>query len=786
MARGSRIQGITIELDGDASKFQKSITDLDKSIKQTQGALNDVNKLLKLDPKNTELLAQKQQLLAKAIEDTKSKLDLLKQAQAEMDAKGVDKTSDEYQRLQREIIATEQYLQKLEAQAGKSKTALDKIAETGEKLKKVGGSIESAGKALMPVSAAAGAAVAGLAGLGYKAVTAADDLNTLSKQTGISTDDLQKMTYASDLIDVSLETITGSMTKLKKNMASSSSGTVEAWNKIGVSVKNADGSMRNATDVFYDALEGLSKIENETERDQLAMQLFGKSADQLAGIIDDGGAALKAYGQEAENMGLIMSGDTLNRLNETNDQIDKMKATFGASIMELGATVAQVLAPIVEKVSGILSKVAEKIRNLTPEQTQLIMTIGSVVAALAPVLVIGGKLINGIGTVMTSLKEIVPVIAGISAPVMIVIAAIAALVAVFVTLYNTNEDFRNKVNEIWAQIQETFTTVINKIKEVVSAFFAILKQWWAENGEWLIETVTSIYTSIYQTISAALELAKKIIDSVLSWVRDFWSKHGEQIKDIASKAWEFIKTKIQFFTDLIRDIFSVFTALLRGDWSQAWESIKTLLSNAWINIRDILRAGTELAKSILRLALDVAKEIWSNAWEAIKQKLSEIWDAIKDIVSKLKEGIEEKIGEVKTVIETKIGEAMDYIKNLPAKALQWGRDLITNFIAGIREHMSELNDVAEEAAMSMDDYMGFSEPKKGPLSDFHTFAPDMIDLFTQGVRDNLWKISDVMNDMSGIIAGDMSRTANITMTTPVYLDGQVIATVVNERLGAMI
>ena len=130
---------------------------------------------------------------------------------------------------------------------------------------------------------------------------------------------------------------------------------------------------------------------------------------------------------------------------------------------------------------------------------------------------------------------------------------------------------------------------------------------------------------------------------------------------------------------------------------------------------------------------------------------------------------------------------MDYIKNLPAKALQWGRDLISNFIAGIREHMSELNDVAEEAAMSMDDYMGFSEPEKGPLKDFHTFAPDMMELFASGIRDNMYLITDAMQGLTSAMADSATgRTANISLTTPVYLDGQVIATVVNEQLGAMI
>ena len=205
-----RIKGITVEIGGDTTKLSQALSGVNKSIRETQSQLKDVDRLLKLDPKNTELLKQKQELLAKAINDTKSKLDTLKTAQQQMDANGVDKNSEQYQKLQREIIATEQDLKKLEKQAKNSNVMLQQISAAGDSFKKVGKNIEGVGKALTPLSAAAGGMVTGLAGLGYKAVTTADDLNTLSKQTGISTDDLQKMTYASDRIDVSLDTITGS------------------------------------------------------------------------------------------------------------------------------------------------------------------------------------------------------------------------------------------------------------------------------------------------------------------------------------------------------------------------------------------------------------------------------------------------------------------------------------------------------------------------------------------------------------------------------------------------
>ena len=309
-----KIRGITIELGADTSGLNKALKDVNGEISNTQKQLKDVEKLLKLDPKNTELLAQKQELLGRQINNTKGKLDTLKKAQETMDANGVDKNSDQYMALQREIISTEREVKNLENASKETAEAMSSIGQAAEKVSKGAQAVAEKTKYL---SGAAAGALGAIGGLAYKAATNADDLNTLAKQTGFSTAELQKFQYASDLVDVSMSDITGAATKLKKAVASDS----KELAALGVKTKNADGTMRNINDVFYDTLAALGKIDNETERDAKAMAIFGKSADSLAGIVDDGGSALKSLGQEAEEMGLIMSQDTLDSLNAVNDKI---------------------------------------------------------------------------------------------------------------------------------------------------------------------------------------------------------------------------------------------------------------------------------------------------------------------------------------------------------------------------------------------------------------------------------------------------------------------------------
>ena len=384
MAAGNNIKGITIEIGGNTTGLDKALKGVNSTINTTQNELKEINKALKLDPKNTELLAQKQRALAKAVEATSEKVKMLKEAQkqaAEQLAKG-DIGQEQYDALTRELV-------KAEAASKKATKALAEfdvgISKAQASLSKISTAAESVADKTQKLSAVAAGVVTGIAALGVKAAQTADDLNTLSQQTGLSTDELQKFQYASELVDVSVESITGAMAKMTRNMASGSAETTEAWNRLGVSVRGADGQMRSTSEVFYSTLEALSRVGNETERDQLAMQLFGRSANELAGIIDDGGAALKAYGEEAENLGLIMDQETLDALNQVNDQIDRLKAQAAAEMIKAGATAVEALTPLLEDLIETVSKLLSTVGSMDAASLKLILTLAAVVAAIFPV-----------------------------------------------------------------------------------------------------------------------------------------------------------------------------------------------------------------------------------------------------------------------------------------------------------------------------------------------------------------------------------------------------------------
>ena len=233
----------------------------------------------------------------------------------------------------------------------KSVKALTDAAKNG--FESLAGTVK---KTAIAVTASASAAATGLAALTLKSALAADDLNTLAKQSGFSTADVQKWQYASDLIDVSIDDIVKSAGKMKKNMISTSKTTIAAWDQLGIKVKDGNGHLRNSTTVFYETLTALSKVQNETERDTLAMTLFGKSADSLAGIVDDGGAALQELAGKAEKAGVILSQDTLDGANALNDKVDTLKATVKGFAGKVGSELAGRASKALDVVGSHFSK----------------------------------------------------------------------------------------------------------------------------------------------------------------------------------------------------------------------------------------------------------------------------------------------------------------------------------------------------------------------------------------------------------------------------------------------
>ena len=217
------------------------------------------------------------------------------------------------------------------------------------------------------MGAAAVAAVAALYKFTADAALWADDLNTLSSVTGISTEELQKFAYASDLIDVSIDTLSGSLTKLTKNMQTASENTkstaAKTFKELGISVEDSAGKLRDRQEVFYETISALGKIADETERDVMAMNLFGKSAQELNPLIQGGAETLRQLGDEAERAGLILDETALTQLNDINDKIDILKAK-GNAIEKLAATqLTPTIDGMLDVTDEFFNEVNEKIQN---------------------------------------------------------------------------------------------------------------------------------------------------------------------------------------------------------------------------------------------------------------------------------------------------------------------------------------------------------------------------------------------------------------------------------------
>ncbi|MGP1567930.1 MAG: hypothetical protein ACTTHM_04380 [Peptoanaerobacter stomatis] len=478
------IKGITIEINGDTTRLDRALRNVNNTGRDLNNQLKDIDKSLQFNPGNTELLSQKQRVLAESVENTKNKLNTLKEAQEQAKRALADGKigQDEYDALTREIFKAENQLKSFEQQQRQMNSTL---LQMGEKIGNFGEKAGDMGKKLAPISTAATAGLAGLTGLAVQAGKTADDINTLSKVTGVSVESLQKFKMAEDVIDVSTETMAKSLAKLTKSMDGANKGAknqVQAFQDLGVSFKDAQGNFRDNEDVFNDVINALSKIPNETERDAIAFQLFGKSAQELNPLILGGADALKEIGDRAQEAGLIMSQEALDNINAFNDELDTTKAVVTQAGLQLGASVGQVMLPMLQSLAGGIQALATNLSQMDPATVKIMLGVLAVVASIAPLLITVGKMATGISTLITlfgaggagatALSSAMTVLTG---PIGVVIALITALGVAFVVAYKNNEEFRNKVQEAWKQVQEFIGKAIESIKKLIEGFVKLAK-----------------------------------------------------------------------------------------------------------------------------------------------------------------------------------------------------------------------------------------------------------------------------------------------------------------------
>ena len=494
----------TIHLGLDYTQFTGGITEVNRKM----GLLDAEFKLAQEQAKNygtaTDELGLKQEYLTQKIALQNQKVEEAKRAY-EAAASSQNASQKEIDNLQKKFLQESTTLEKLN---GQLKTNDETIKQTDKDTKSFGDEIRGLANTLginvSPaveklaskfdgVSASVGNAVLGIGAMvgalvscTMSAVETADELLTLSSTTGITTDELQKMQYAANFVDVSLDTMTGSMNKLTRTMSSARDGSKEseeAFRKLGIRITDTHGQLRNSNDVFYEVIDSLGKIKNETERDAMAMKIFGKSAQELNPLIEAGSKRLKELGVEAENLGVVIEGDDLEALGELQDSMDRFKATTEGLQNSLALTLLPVLTALFDAISRIPVPVLKTLVVLGGVVTSIVLAV----KAIKSLTDTGKTITNFFKNFDTSSLKTTAIIIGI-------VAALIALATVITVLTGKSQELQNATKSITDSVQgvtDTITGTRDKVNKAANnatgvAEFAGGKTWVGEAGPELV------------------------------------------------------------------------------------------------------------------------------------------------------------------------------------------------------------------------------------------------------------------------------------------------------------
>lgn len=317
------------------------------------------------------------------------------------------------------------------------------------------------------------------------------------------------------------------------------------------------------------------------------------------------------------------------------------------------------------------------------------------------------------------------------------------------------ESIMNALVTAWNTIQSILVGVWNVIKTVATTIFGGLQTFWQNHGEQITEALVNVWNIIKNVLTAVWTIISTIARTIFNGLKAFWDTWGNTILTAISGAWEVIKAVFSTAFNVIADLFAVFAALFSGDWGALWENVKQLVS-------DIFGGIVNIVSTILSAVWNVISSIFTTIWNFISGVAQNIWSAIATAFTNILTGITTTVTNIKDAIVNGFTAAIDWIKSLPAQAIQWGADIINGIVDGIKGAIGAVGDAVAGVADKIKSFLGFSEPDEGPLSDFHTYMPDMIDLMSKGITAGKEKVRKALEG----ITGDMSVVANANVASP--------------------
>ena len=674
----NNIKGITVEFSADTKKLDKALNGIKRETKSIDTQLRDVNNALKFNPGNTQLLAQKTQLLDQRVQSTAKSLETLKQKQAALDDDpAVDKTSADYMALQREIITTESKLKHFNGELIKTRAEASKLGKASKTFDAWSKKLDTASQKMRGLSTAAAGVSAALLGSAYKAGTYADDLNTLSKVTGIGTQDLQKYGAAADLVDVSVESIAKTQQKLKKNMLGALDGTndqAQYFKELGVEITNADGSMRDAGDVWDDTIKALGKMENETQRDAYAMALMGKSATDLNPLIADGGVTYEKVAKLLDSTNLsFIDQETLDQANEFNDQIDTIKLVVLQLVRTVGSKIAGALVPAITTIQEKVASLAKVLSGLSGKQLAGITGVAAAIAGIAPALLVASKAAAGLSTITGGLSKIIAkggklgkVLGFLSAnPFILIAAAVVALLAVLSKLGVTGKDVEKFFKNLTDKVTKLVPVITDKLVKGLQSILSMLPT--------LLPAFVNGAVTLFSGFISAIPV---ILPSLLTAVKSLISAVIKTLPTLAVSLLNAAITLFKAFVKAIPEVIKALKAALPGIGKAVKDYItttfKTTITNALKNVPGWFGSAFSKAWSAIKGKFAGWSEFWSGLWDKVKNKFGNIGKALGGAIStSLKSGVNAMIGKIENIINKaidRINSAIDWVnKYKPGK-----------------------------------------------------------------------------------------------------------------------
>lgn len=503
-------------------------------------------------------------------------------------------------------------------------------------------------------------------------------------------------------------------------------------------------------------------LEQSPEFIALLNERLGTTSDQLEQMVADGKISLAdlkgAVVDNADEIAAAFDGTSykisdamLNIRNQFGLWVADMDETLGIS-EAIGTTMVRsfnVVMDVLRQVQVRFEWLAEKVGGTE----NLFRIIGTVAASAFGVIALPKLL-----TFLTTLQKIDKALLAARLKMLAIIAVVTVIVLLiqdFIAFMSGDnsligslfdkagigaENARQTILNAWTTVKEFLLTMWGVIKQAAQTIFGTLSDWWEENGAAVMESFSRIWEGIKTLCETLWNALSSAAQTIFGALQRFWDTWGDTIISVFSTIWNTLIALIQPFLDAIAAVIDFLANVFTGNWQGAWTAIKDFAASIWQMITTIITGALDIIASIWSTAVGILSGIFQNIWNAIVEKVTGIKDAIVNGFT----------------------AAIDWIKSLPAQALQWGADIVQGIVDGITGAIGKVGDAVKGVADKIKSFLGFSVPEDGPLSDFDTYMPDMIDLLAKGINAGKDKIRGALESLTG----EMSVITKANVVSP--------------------